>query len=202
MGKHNGKARSQGLKVGAALANRSKKGRPQDPTPRNHLYTTDPKPDPTSMVETNDLNTFLQLAELADRDFSAQRGEVHVLSTGEQPKVDSQQKAAERRAAEIRNQHRPAWTAETTPAQLDHHERSAFLEWRRELAKVEEDEKLTLCLLRRIWMSGGSFGVSGAQSHRCAGGGCQGPTAVQVATDGYEEGQEETRRCERQNDGP
>ena len=30
---------------------------------------------------------------------------------------------------------RPAWTAETTPAQLDHHERSAFLEWRRELAK-------------------------------------------------------------------
>ncbi|KAK9825625.1 hypothetical protein WJX74_011060 [Apatococcus lobatus] len=150
MGKHNGKARSAGLKVGAALANRSKKGRPQDAMPRNHLYTTDPKPDPTSMVETNDLNTFLQMAELADRDFSAQRGETVVLSTGEKPNVDDHEKASARRAAELRNQHRltvprrPAWTADTTPAQLDHHERNAFLEWRRELAKVEEDEKLTL----------------------------------------------------------
>lgn len=39
-------------------------GRPQDAMPRNHLYTTDPKPDPTSMVETNDLNTFLQMVSV------------------------------------------------------------------------------------------------------------------------------------------
>lgn len=45
-------------------------------------------------------------AELADRDFSAQRGETVVLSTGEKPNVDDHEKAAARRAAELRNQHR------------------------------------------------------------------------------------------------
>ena len=45
-------------------------------------------------------------AELADRDFTAQRGQGVVLSAGEQQQPDSQQSAAERRAAELRNQHR------------------------------------------------------------------------------------------------
>ncbi len=52
------------------------------------------------------LSKFPAQAELADRDFSAQRGNGVVLSTGEHTKNDSQQGTAERRAAELRNQHR------------------------------------------------------------------------------------------------
>lgn len=39
---------------------------------------------------------------------------------------------------------RPAWDASTTPDQLEEQERASFFEWRRELASLEQDERLVL----------------------------------------------------------
>lgn len=65
-------------------------------------------------------------ADLADKDFSAERGAAVVISTGAAVDALSQERdAAERVEAEARNLHRlrlprrPAWTPDTTPEQLD-----------------------------------------------------------------------------------
>jgi large subunit GTPase 1 len=44
----------------------------------------------------------------------------------------------------LRIPRRPAWDESTTPDQLDEQERTSFYEWRRELASLEQDERLVL----------------------------------------------------------
>ena len=49
---------------------------------------------------------------------------------------------------------RPAWTADTTPAELERAERDAFLEWRRGLAQLQENDDLLLTPFERnleVW---------------------------------------------------
>lgn len=48
----------------------------------------------------------LEQAELAGRDFTAQRGDVVVISTGTANPIDQQRATAERHKAEERNKHR------------------------------------------------------------------------------------------------
>ncbi|KAK9803238.1 hypothetical protein WJX73_008324 [Symbiochloris irregularis] len=156
MGKHNGKARPSGVRVGAALANRAKAGahnssRPRSAADRN-LYTTDPQAHPqlASNLENSDLGELMEMAELADRDFTAQRGDVVVISTGAPNPIDQQRVAAHRREAEERNKdrlclpRRPHWTPAMTAGQVEVQERQAFVAWRRQLARLEEEEGLVL----------------------------------------------------------
>jgi large subunit GTPase 1 len=76
-------------------------------------------------------------AELADRDFTAERYQPVVISTSAHSTLAAEQSAALRAAAEARNVHklciprRPEWDASTTPEQLDAQEKAAFLNWRR-----------------------------------------------------------------------
>eukprot|EP00887_Chlorella_sp_A99_P006011 scaffold27.g6011.t1 len=155
MGKHNGRARKSGLPVGSALVNRARReGRTGGATA--HLHTTDADDgrggNMQSVLESNDLDELMTMASLAGRDFSAEKGHgVVVLSTGAAvAPVDMERQEAERREAEERNRHRlriprrPAWTAQTTPEQLDEQERSSFYAWRRELAALEQDERVVL----------------------------------------------------------
>eukprot|EP00955_Chlamydomonas_euryale_P073428 361743-Chlamydomonas_euryale.AAC.3 len=64
-------------------------------------------------------------AELADRDFTAERTQIVVASGGAVDPVASERAEVERRAAEARHAHRlrlprrPAWDARTTPEELD-----------------------------------------------------------------------------------
>lgn len=76
-------------------------------------------------------------ADLADRDFTAERYQPVVLSVGgaaDAPPVISE---AERAAAEakfgrvLQVPRRPPWDASTTPEQLEANEKQAFLDWRR-----------------------------------------------------------------------
>jgi hypothetical protein len=53
---------------------------------------------------------------------------------------------------------RPRWDATTTPEELELNERSSFVEWRRDLAKLQEDEDLVVTpfeknleLWRQLW---------------------------------------------------
>ena len=125
-------------------------------------------------MERNDLDEFLAMAELGDRDFTAERRGAVVVSMGDgsDPNADPGANAEERererrlRVADAEATHRdklkvprrPPWTRETPPEVLDQNERRAFLEWRRALASVEEDERLTLTpfeknleIWRQLW---------------------------------------------------
>ncbi|KAK9821718.1 hypothetical protein WJX81_002790 [Elliptochloris bilobata] len=151
MGKHNGKSRSSGLKVGAALANRAKKGGMTKGGNADHFkHTTDTAPAMQSVLEANDLNELMTMAELTDRDFAAERGEAVVISTGAVDAKEEARTAQDRAAAEARNSHRlrlprrPAWSEEQSAEAVDAQERAAFVAWRRELAAVEEGEHLVL----------------------------------------------------------
>jgi large subunit GTPase 1 len=81
-------------------------------------------------------STLLQ-AELADRNFTAERYQPVVISSSAHSTLAAEQSAALRAAAEARNVHkliiprRPQWDASTTPEQLDAQEKAAFLSWRR-----------------------------------------------------------------------
>ena len=54
--------------------------------------------------------------------------------------------------------HRPPWHADMPPEELDAQERSSFLEWRRGLVRLEENEALVLTpfeknldIWRQLW---------------------------------------------------
>lgn len=76
-------------------------------------------------------------ADLADRDFTAERHQTIVISTGATDPAalahNAQQKAAaqERHADKLAIPRRPGWDAGTSADQLDAQEKQAFLEWRR-----------------------------------------------------------------------
>ena len=60
--------------------------------------------------------------------------------------------------ARLRVPRRPAWRPEQSPEEVDAQERAAFLVWRRDLALVEEQEKLVLTpfeknleIWRQLW---------------------------------------------------
>lgn len=152
MGKHNGKARKSGLAVGSALVNRAKKdGRTGSAAAYLHTTdTSDKGPNMQSVIESNDLDEMMAMASLAGKDFSAEKEHIVVISTGAVDSVDHERAAAERTEAEDRNRHRlriprrPAWDESTTPEQLQEQERSHFYDWRRDLASLEQDERLVL----------------------------------------------------------
>mgnify|MGYP001973447934 CR=1 FL=1 len=126
-------------------------------------------------MERNDLDEFLAMAELGDRDFTAERRGAVVVSMGDgsDPNADPNGANAEERERErlsrvadaeathrnkLKVPRRPPWTRETPPEVLDQNERRAFLEWRRALASVEADERLTLTpfeknleIWRQLW---------------------------------------------------
>ena len=111
------------------------------------------------------MDEFFALADLANRDFTTERSKARVLSmpgggnaSGVANNVAEDAHAAADAAAQaearadaealhsdsLKVPRRPPWTKDMSVDQLDRNEKAAFLEWRRALAAVEEDERLTL----------------------------------------------------------
>ena len=153
MGKHNGKARKTGKAVGSALVNKARKDGKIGHAD-SYLYTTDTKRSNAidSVIQQNALEELMSMAELADRDFTADRGKAVVIKAGTSSVTahESASSEAARRKAEEENQdklcvpRRPAWTSKMTADQLDAQERAYFLEWRRALAELEGSDQLVL----------------------------------------------------------
>lgn len=154
MGKHNGKARKTGKAVGSALVNKARKDGKIGHAD-SYLYTTDNKRSNAidSVIQQNALEELMSMAELADRDFAADRGRAVVIEAGGTTSVAAHEVAsseAARRKAEEENweklcvPRRPAWTSEMTVDHLDAQERAYFLEWRRALAELEGSDRLVL----------------------------------------------------------
>lgn len=113
-----------------------------------------------SVLDRNDLDELMAMADLADRDFTAERYQPVVLSMYGAHEAPPQITEEERAAAEaqfgsaLQVPRRPHWDASTTPDQLDQQERQAFLDWRRRLAQLEDEEGLVLTPFERnleVW---------------------------------------------------
>ncbi|KNC50777.1 uncharacterized protein AMSG_06673 [Thecamonas trahens ATCC 50062] len=114
-----------------------------------------------SVTETNDLTAFLEAAELAERDFTAERGVALVVaseSAATHSLLPSDLAEQEKVKALLQVPRRPGWTAETTKAELQKAERTSFLEWRAQLAQIEQNKAVhvtpfekNINMWRQLW---------------------------------------------------
>lgn len=103
-----------------------------------------------SVTEESSFQEFLSTAELAGTEFQAEklnikfvnpRNNIGLLSKGQLLKA--KELHAEKKEL-IKIPRRPRWDAATTPHQLEQLERDSFLEWRRSLALLQEDDNVLL----------------------------------------------------------
>ncbi|KKA28405.1 hypothetical protein TD95_000231 [Thielaviopsis punctulata] len=115
-----------------------------------------------SVTEQGALDEFLATAELAGTDFTAEKlssvkiihtdmKNPYLLSAAEERKVLGKHKTFQ---SSLTVPRRPHWDSTTTPEELDRAEKAAFLNWRRGLAEVQENNDLLLTPFERnleVW---------------------------------------------------
>lgn len=122
-----------------------------------------------SVTHQGDLEEFLNTAQLAEQDFTAERRNVTVvqapgvkiggakgnnpflLNGQEEKEVLGKQRQNKQR---LRVPRRPPWDAKTTPAELARAEKDSFLEWRRSLAQLTDAQNFILTPFERnieVW---------------------------------------------------
>lgn len=115
-----------------------------------------------SVTEQGALDEFLATAQLAGTDFTAEKtNNVKIIHTDQKnPYLLSanEERAVLGKHRQHRNRltipRRPRWDSSTTPQELDAREREAFLNWRRGLAELEENNDLLMTPFERnleVW---------------------------------------------------
>ncbi|CAJ1060728.1 large subunit GTPase 1 homolog [Xyrichtys novacula] len=108
-----------------------------------------------SVTEQSSMDDFLATAELAGTEFVAEKLNVRfvpaearagLLTTEEKNRL---KKLHEENRHFLRIPRRPHWDESTSPEALQQAEKDSFLEWRRELAQLEEEQKLILTPFER-----------------------------------------------------
>lgn len=157
--------------LGHAIINRVQKDAHK--RPRSEFHTTDisssSKHGLASVTHQGDLEEFLNTAQLAEQDFTAERKNVTVVQApgtkiggqkGNNPFLLNGQEEVEvlgrqrENKQRLRVPRRPAWDAKTTPASLARAEKDAFLEWRRNLAQLTDAQNFILTPFERnieVW---------------------------------------------------
>ncbi|KAF8213250.1 P-loop containing nucleoside triphosphate hydrolase protein [Mycena galopus ATCC 62051] len=150
--------------LGRAIIN--KKAKDAKRMQESGLYVTDA--DSTSRLKSvtqeADLDEFLNTAQLAGTDFTAERRNVKIIQqtagSSQNPYLLSEQeeittlKKHQENKKRLRVPRRPAWTKTMSPAELEKEEKTAFLDWRRGLASLQEEEKFLLTPFERnleVW---------------------------------------------------
>ncbi|KAI8802607.1 hypothetical protein BJ742DRAFT_538517 [Cladochytrium replicatum] len=115
-----------------------------------------------SVTEENDLEAFLNTAQLAGTEFTAERMHIEVISKAAAvnpylltPDVEKETlKKHEENKDRLTVPRRPKWDESTTPEELQKAERESFLDWRRRLVFLEEDQGLLMTPYERnleVW---------------------------------------------------
>lgn len=118
-----------------------------------------------SVTDVTDIDAVLQQADEADKLYSADNPVPDLLvnmdSLAEVPPEERRRQQLQEEAlhtSSLRVPRRPAWNDRMSVEELDANENRAFLEWRRGLAKLEENEKLILTpfeknldIWRQLW---------------------------------------------------
>eukprot|EP00301_Raphidiophrys_heterophryoidea_P020750 c5362_g1_i1.p1 GENE.c5362_g1_i1~~c5362_g1_i1.p1 ORF type:complete len:650 (-),score=169.79 c5362_g1_i1:293-2242(-) len=149
--------KKKGGELGRALMNDKSKARTHQ---RLQTFSVDPTAELQassklrSVTEQTALEEFLTDAVLRDADFSATKGATFIVTpelahtpfvvAPANPNVSGNWVKPEASISAAQIPKRPAWDATTTPEQLDMQEREAFLEWRRSLASLEDEQHLLL----------------------------------------------------------
>ncbi|KAI9307654.1 hypothetical protein BJ944DRAFT_176135 [Cunninghamella echinulata] len=104
-----------------------------------------------SITQENDLEAFLSTAQLAGTEFTAERLNVKVVQNNynnpfltldkeEQERLEKQEANVDKLSVP----RRPYWDKSMTAEQVQRNERESFLDWRRNMAQLEDDEGLLL----------------------------------------------------------
>ncbi|QPG74258.1 hypothetical protein FOA43_001583 [Brettanomyces nanus] len=137
--------------------------------PTGELQFTTDRPEPSfvklqSVTQENPLDEFLNTAELQDKEFTADRqAGIKIVRVANQPIENSNYnpylltsneesakfKLQEEHRSELTVPRRPAWDENTTKLELDRNEKIAFLEWRRQLAMLQQNNDLLLTPFER-----------------------------------------------------
>ncbi|KAL6518667.1 GTPase LSG1-2 [Orobanche hederae] len=121
-----------------------------------------------SVTEVSDIEAIIDQADEAHRLFSALNPPANfpinldsASSTNEMTsdeRREQQKKEEALHASSLRIPRRPPWNAKMSVEELDDNEKRAFLEWRRSLARLEENENLVLTpfeknldIWRQLW---------------------------------------------------
>ncbi|KAG7663005.1 uncharacterized protein J8A68_003474 [[Candida] subhashii] len=119
-----------------------------------------------SVTQETALDEFLNTATLADTDFTAEKGQqVKIIKVGNTSIVNQSGLLTGEEMIAMRQKHlvfenkltipkRPKWTKDQSKLQIDRQENLAFLEWRRQLAALTENNDLLLTPFERnleVW---------------------------------------------------
>ncbi|KAH9049549.1 P-loop containing nucleoside triphosphate hydrolase protein [Lactarius hengduanensis] len=150
--------------LGRAIINR--KARDARQMNESGMYTTDA--DSTSRLQSvtqeKDLDEFLNTAQLAGTEFTAERRNLKIIKASvntsqnpfllsEQEEMSTLKKHGENKQR-LRVPRRPPWTKSISQAQLERQEKDAFLQWRRDLAELQDKDKFLLTPFERnleVW---------------------------------------------------
>ncbi|CUM62600.1 uncharacterized protein PRCAT00000152001 [Priceomyces carsonii] len=119
-----------------------------------------------SVTQENSLDEFLNTAQLADTDFTADRNnQVKIIKVGNTTIADQDGLLSTEERSQLRKKHemfenrltiprRPKWTKDQSKIQIERQENLAFLDWRRDLASLTENNDLLLTPFERnleVW---------------------------------------------------
>ncbi|XP_060130220.1 large subunit GTPase 1 homolog [Zootoca vivipara] len=108
-----------------------------------------------SVTEQNSLEEFLATAELAGTEFVAEKLNIKIVPPEARTGLLTAEETRKIQELHEQNKHflsiprRPRWDKRTSPEMLNQAERDSFLEWRRRLAHLEEEQKLILTPFER-----------------------------------------------------
>ncbi|XP_054646693.1 large subunit GTPase 1 homolog [Dunckerocampus dactyliophorus] len=108
-----------------------------------------------SVTEQSSMDDFLATAELAGTEFVAEKLNIKFVPAEARAALPSAEEIKRLKNLQEDNKHflriprRPPWDESTSPDALQQAERDSFLEWRRELAQLEEEQKLILTPFER-----------------------------------------------------
>lgn len=140
----------------------------RDTVEKGKYYRSQQKKVLESVTEVSDIEAVIEQADEAHRLFSALNlpGQIPInldsaSSTSEmtpEERREQQKKEEALHWSSLRIPRRPPWNAEMSTEELDENERRAFIEWRRNLARLEENENLVLTpfeknldIWRQLW---------------------------------------------------
>ncbi|XP_078375382.1 large subunit GTPase 1 homolog isoform X5 [Oculina patagonica] len=115
----------------------------------------DAGPNPQSITEQSALDNFLATAELAGTEFTAEKLNTTIVTPRyNEGLVSSETAAAIKQAQEehqqfLRIPRRPEWHDNMTAEELDQMEKETFLQWRRQLAQLQEKDHILLTPFER-----------------------------------------------------
>jgi large subunit GTPase 1 len=155
-----GEGKTQGL--GKALMRQRFRQAPQkfvndDGMVKNNFLSDQEERNMKSVTQESDLESFLQKAELADHDFTAERLSISIVTSYQQTQTAEEKETMKRMHLEyadaLQIPKRPDWKT-LTKDELIKKEKEEFLNWRRSLVFLEEEKGLILTPYERnieVW---------------------------------------------------